>query len=52
MLPESLNEMTIQHNEYFTATQDKYIMKFLESSKDVDQFQDSTIETDHIDIPV
>ena len=26
--------------------------KFLESSKDLDQFQDSIIETDHTDIPV
>ena len=50
--PESLNAMTIQCNAYFTATQNEYIAKFLESSKDLDQFQDSTIVTDHIDIPV
>ena len=50
--PESLNVMTIQHNAYFTTTQNKYIIKFLESSKDLDQFQDNTIVTDCTDIPV
>ena len=52
MLPESLNAMTIQQNAYFTTTKNKYIMKFLKSSKYQDQFQDSTIVTDHTDIPV
>ena len=50
--PESLNAMTIQHNAYFTTTQNKYIAKFLESSKDLDQFQDSIIEIDCTVIPV
>ena len=49
-LQESLNTMTIQHNAYFTAPWNKYIRKFLESSKD--HFQDSTIIIDHTDIPV
>ena len=50
--PESLNAMTIQHYAYFTAMQNKYNVKFLESSKDLDQFQDSIIETNCTDIPV
>ena len=51
MLLESLNAMTIQCNAYLTTMQNKYIAKFLESSKDLDQFQDRTIVTDHTDIP-
>ena len=48
--PESLHAMTIQSNAYFTAMQNKCIAKFLESPKDLDQFQDSIIETDCTDI--
>ena len=44
--------MTIQCISYFTATENKYIAKFLESSKDLDQFQDSIIEMDCTDFPV
>ena len=52
MLPKSLNAIPIQHNAYFTTTYNKYIAKFLESFKDLDQFKDSTIETGRTDIPV
>ena len=39
--------MTIQHIACFTIIWSEYIIKFLESFKDLDQLQDNIIVTDH-----